>query len=60
METCYHSNLSERPFANADAKSSKGDNNNDNNNNNNNNNNIKASKIATIGYMVFDIKPLIT
>ena len=36
LETCYHSNFSEKPSANTDVKNSKGVNNNNYNNNNNN------------------------
>ena len=35
LETCHHSNSSEKPSANTDVKNSKGVNNNNNNNNNN-------------------------
>ncbi len=44
LETCCHSNFSEKPSANADVKNSKRVNNNNNSNNNNNNNSKLAQK----------------
>ena len=44
LETCCHSDSSEKPSAKTDAKNSKGVNNNNNNNNDDNNNNWQDCK----------------